>query len=102
MALTDRAVELVLKAKNLISPSTEAAADSVSDLSANAEELRSNLDQLEDQRALVRAFQQATTATGKAQKEWDKATDKVRALRDGGLDGLAAAARELVAGTVRG
>jgi hypothetical protein len=25
----------------------------------------------------------------------------VRALRDGGLDGLAAAARELVAGTVR-
>ena len=30
-----------------------------------AEELRSNLDQLEDQRALVRAFQQATTATGK-------------------------------------
>ncbi|NVN56955.1 hypothetical protein FLM52_14515 [bacterium Scap17] len=80
MALTDRAVELVLKAKNLISPSTEAAADSVSDLSANAEELRSNLDQLEDQRALVRAFQQATTATGKAQKEWDKATDKVRAL----------------------
>ncbi|HAR08756.1 MAG TPA: hypothetical protein DCR98_10115, partial [Cobetia sp.] len=80
MALTDRAVELVLKAKNLISPSTEAAADSVSDLSANAEELRSNLDQLEDQRGLVRAFQQATTATGKAQKEWDKAADKVRVL----------------------
>lgn len=80
MALKDRAVELVLKAKNLISPSTEAAADSVSDLSANAEELRSNLDQLEDQRGLVRAFQQATTATGKAQKEWDKAADKVRVL----------------------
>ncbi|MDH2299712.1 hypothetical protein [Cobetia sp. 29-18-1] len=80
MALSDLAAELVLKAKNLISPSTEAAADSVSDLSANAEELRGNLDQLEDQRALVRAFQQATTATGKAQKEWDKATDKVRAL----------------------
>ena len=29
-------------------------------------------------------------------------TALVRALRDGGLDGLAAAARELVAGTVRG
>ncbi|WP_348686794.1 hypothetical protein, partial [uncultured Cobetia sp.] len=28
----------------------------------------------------MRAFQQATTATGKAQKEWDKAADKVRVL----------------------
>ena len=80
MALSDLAAELVLKAKNLISPSTDAAADSVGNLSAEAAALRDTLDQLEDQRALVRAFQQATTATGKAQKEWDKATDKVRAL----------------------
>ncbi len=80
MALSDLAVELVLKAKNLISPSTDDAADSVGNLSAEAAALRESLDQLEDQRALVRAFQQATTATGKAQKEWDKATDKVRAL----------------------
>ncbi|MGY3728011.1 MULTISPECIES: hypothetical protein [Cobetia] len=80
MALSDLAAELVLKAKNLISPSTDAAADSVGNLSAEAAALRDTLDQLEDQRALVRAFEQATTATGKAQKEWDKATDKVRAL----------------------
>ncbi|NVN55233.1 hypothetical protein FLM52_05395 [bacterium Scap17] len=80
MALSDLAAELVIKAKNLISPSTDAAADSVGNLSAEAAALRDTLDQLEDQRALVRAFQQATTATGKAQKEWDKATDKVRAL----------------------
>lgn len=80
MALSDLAVELVLKAKNLISPSTDDAADSVGNLSAEAAALNETLDQLEDQRALVRAFQQATTATSKAQTEWDKAADKVSRL----------------------
>ncbi|TVU67207.1 hypothetical protein [Cobetia crustatorum] len=80
MALSDLAVELVLKAKNLISPSTDDAADSVSALSAEAAALRESLDQLEDQRALVRAFQQAGTATEKAQKEWDKAREKLSLL----------------------
>ncbi|MBB3192044.1 hypothetical protein [Halomonas cerina] len=80
MSLKDRAVELVLRARNLLSRDTDQAAESVRDLGEGAEHLRDQLRGLEDQKQLVQQFQQSTKATERARQQWERAEQQVARL----------------------
>src|SRR5690554_6696904 len=82
MSLKDRAVELVLRARNMLSRDTDAAAKSVRELGTDAASLRGQLDQLENQKALVRQFQDAERATDRAAQALRTAELRVVKLRE--------------------
>ena len=84
MAIKDRVVDLVLRAKNLMSGDTDAAAKSVESLAGNAEGLQQKLRSLEDQRTLISQFGRASKAVDgtagaydRAQLRLDKLADKI-------------------------
>ncbi len=81
MAIKQTAVELVLRAKNLLSPGTDAATRSVEELSQSAEGLDAKLRALEDQKKLIDQFQGAEKAVDKTRAAWDKATLRLDKLK---------------------
>ena len=80
MAIKEQFVDLVLRAKNLISPDTKTAAASVDELADSAEGLQDQLAALEDQKALIGQFGQASKAVDSASKAYDRAQDKAAKL----------------------
>jgi hypothetical protein len=81
MALKDQAINLVLRAKNLLSADTDAAARSVEDLAGSAEGLEGKLRELEDQGKLISQFQKSKKAVDSARSAWERANDKVDRLK---------------------
>ena len=75
MSVRERAVELVLKARNLLSRNTDEAANSVRALQ---EQIRG----LEDQKTLVQQFQRSATATERARQQWERAEQQVARLSE--------------------
>lgn len=78
MALKDQAINLVLRARNLLSGDADAAARSVDDLADSAEGLEGKLRQLEDQKGLTREF----AAASKAVERTGNAYDRLKAKAD--------------------
>lgn len=82
MALKDQAINLVLRARNLLSGATDAAANSVEALAGSAEGLKGKLRELEDNGALVRNFQQAEKAVTRTSAAYDRARLRADKLAD--------------------
>lgn len=82
MALKDQAINLVLRAKNLLSGDTDAAARSVEELAGSAEGLKGKLRSLEDQGKLIGQFKSAEKAVDRTRSAWERATLKVDKLKD--------------------
>src|SRR5690625_2625870 len=83
MAIKDRVVELVLKARNMLSRDTDAAAGSVKEFSDNAKTLRDRLADLENQKGLVTQLQNSERATERAAEALRKAELRVVKLKEG-------------------
>ena len=73
MAFKDQVVELVLRAKNMLSGDTDAAAKSVDELAGNAEGLQEKLRALEDQAGLITQFDRASKAVDRTASAYDRA-----------------------------
>lgn len=82
MALKDTAVNLVLRARNLLSGDLDAASKSVEELAGNAEGLQGKLRSLEDQGALVRQFQSASKAVDRTSSAYERAKLRADKLAD--------------------
>ena len=82
MALREQVVELVLRAKNLLSRDAENAADSVRDFSGSAEDLNQRLRDLEDQKGLITQFQRASKAVDRTGAAYERAQVKLANLED--------------------
>jgi len=82
MALKDQVVELVLRARNLLSSDTEKAAQSIDDLAGNIDGLQGRLRELQDQAALIKQFDSASKAVDRTSAAYDRAQlrlDKLKA-----------------------
>ncbi|MAC33675.1 MAG: hypothetical protein CME38_08745 [Haliea sp.] len=85
MALKDQVVELVLRARNLLSKDTDAAAKSVDELAGNADGLTKKLRSLQDQATLIKQFDRAAKAVDTTAAAYDRAEarlDKLKATLD--------------------
>jgi len=80
MAFKDQVVELVLRAKNMLSGETDAASKSVEELAGNAEGLQEKLRQLEDQSGLITQFDRASKAVDRTAGAYDRAQIKLDKL----------------------
>jgi len=81
MALKDQVVELVLRARNLLSGDTEKAAQSVESLTGSAEDLQSQLRTLEDQTGLIKQFDAASKAVDRTGAAYDRAQVRLDKLK---------------------
>jgi len=81
MALKDQVVELVLRARNLLSGDTDRAAQSVEGLSGSAEELQQRLRDLEDQKSLISQFESASKAVDRTASAYDRAQIRLDKLK---------------------
>ncbi len=66
MALRDGVVNLILRARNLMSKDTEEASDSLSELRAEGEKLDKKLDDLGRQEAAIKSFDDTKRAADAA------------------------------------
>lgn len=82
MAFKDQVVELVLRAKNMISGDTDAAATSVDKLAGSAGELQSQLRSLEDQATLITQFDKASKAVDRTSSAYDQAQVRLAKLSE--------------------
>lgn len=73
-------VDLVLRARDLISPPTADAADSVERLAEKSEELKEELRSLEDQKRLVSEFGRAEKQVSQTSRQFERAQERVRKL----------------------
>lgn len=81
MALKDQVVELVLRARNMLSRDTDAAAASVESLAGNAEGLQEKLRALEDQGSLIKQFDAASKAVDRTGAAYDRARTRLDKLK---------------------
>ena len=82
MAFKDQVVELVLRAKNMLSGDTDAAAKSVDQLAGNAEGLQQKLRSLEDQATLITQFDKASKAVDRTSAAYDQAQIRLAKLSE--------------------
>ncbi|WP_286694078.1 hypothetical protein [Spongiibacter sp. UBA1325] len=82
MSLKDQAVNLILRAKNLLSGDTDSAAKSLDGLSNSAERLQGELRELEDNTALVKEFGAAEKAVDRTSAAYDRARLRADKLAD--------------------
>ena len=82
MSLKDQAVNLILRAKNLLSGDTDNAAKSLDGLSNSAERLQGELRELEDNTALVKEFGAAEKAVDRTSAAYDRARLRADKLAD--------------------
>ncbi|MAC35651.1 MAG: hypothetical protein CME38_18915 [Haliea sp.] len=85
MAIKDRVVELVLRARNMMSGDTDAAAQSVDKLAGSAGDLQERLRELQDQGTLLKQFERASKAVDTTSAAYDRAQvrlDKLAAKLD--------------------
>lgn len=82
MAIKDTVIELVLRAKNLISGEAAAAAASVDNVADSAEGLQAKLRGLEDQAKLIKEFERTSSAVDRTSEAYDKAQLRLGKLAD--------------------
>jgi hypothetical protein len=80
MAIKETFIDLVLRVKDAITGGTDKATESVTGLADSAEDLQAKLRSLEDQKALISQFNQASTAVDKAGTAYERAQDKAAKL----------------------
>ena len=84
MALRDGVVNLILRARNLMSKDTEEASDSLSELRAEGEKLDKKLDDLGRQEAAVKGFEDTQRAADEATRELERTVKEYENLRKTG------------------
>lgn len=75
-SIRETAVELVLRARNLLSGETEKAADSVEELSKRAKDLQDDLRAVEDQQSLVKNLSAVEKEVARNAKAFERASKK--------------------------
>jgi hypothetical protein len=86
MAFKEQVVELVLRARNLLSKGTDAASASIESLTGNAEGLQEKLRTLEDQKTLISQFERAAKSVDRTGAAYDRAEVRLEKLKSK-LDG---------------
>jgi hypothetical protein len=81
MAFKEQVVELVLRARNLLSKGTDAASASIESLAGNAEGLQERLRNLEDQKTLISQFDRAAKAVDRTGSAYDRAQVRLEKLK---------------------
>jgi len=81
MALKDSIINLVLKGKDLISPATESASDSVGKLQERSDELNAALGKLNNTQKNIKEFKRLGNETDRLEKNWRDAEAEVTRLK---------------------
>jgi len=82
MALKDSIINLVLKGKDLISPATESASDSVGKLQERSDELNAALGKLNNTQKNIKEFKRLGDETDRLEQNWHDAEAEVTRLKD--------------------
>ena len=82
MSIKDSIVELVIKAKNLLSSDVDDAASSLDGLKNKSKDLRAHLKKLEDQKALIKQFEKQDKSVTNAAGAYDLLVTRTKALKN--------------------
>jgi len=82
MSIKDSIIELVIKAKNLLSSDVDDAASSLDDLKNKSKDLRAHLKQLEDQTALIKQFEKQEKSVTNAASAYDLLVTRTNSLKN--------------------
>ena len=80
MALKDSIINLIIKGKDLLSPATKSATNSVEDLQKRSEALSRSLAKLTQTQRNIKEFERLGRETGRLKESWQEAESEVKRL----------------------
>lgn len=80
MALKDSIINLIIKGKDLLSPATKSATNSVEDLQKRSEALSRSLAKLTQTQRNIKEFERLGRETSRLKESWQEAESEVKRL----------------------